>query len=277
MTQQQNFGRKWRVRIDDIETTELDVRFSVKRTVRREANTAELIIYNLSRDQIEQIRHAGRAQVEIHAGLGDREPTLIFLGQIVRNGLSASNTDTENIVSVRARDGGALGRMRSSRSWRSGTGLNAIAQSLAEDLGVGTGNLSEHTLTLPNGRSTTVGPMVLQGTALEAFDRTMRATGMSWSVQNGNLVIRPLVRTSIVEALVLSADTNLVGSPSQEERHKVACECLMIAGVEPGQLVRLESRFITGTYEIEECEYRGESAGKAWTIKCLLRPPRTQQ
>jgi hypothetical protein len=100
---------------------------------------------------------------------------------------------------------------------------------------------------------------------------------MSWSVQNGNLVIRPLVRTSVVEALVLSADTNLVGSPSQEERHKVACECLMIAGVEPGQLVRLESRFITGTYEIEECEYRGESAGKAWTIKCLLRPPRTQQ
>ena len=104
--------------------------------------------------------------------------------------------------------------------------------------------------------------------------RLCDSIGYTWSVQDGNLQLLPNGGALAREAILLSPDTGLVGSPEQGKHGVVKAKAFLVPGLVPGQTVQLQSRGTSGNYRIETAEYTGESRGTgpgSWGVEMHMR------
>ena len=268
------FGRRWTVQVGALQTSELDVKFKIKRRLAGRAGKCELDIFNLSAEHRAQAKAAGHPFVQIQAGF--REGTsLLFQGDARK--VDDIREDTTWTLKVTAGDGETA--IRSARvgdhgtpgSFTAGTGIAAVVQALAGAMGVGVGNaltaLQGSSVAFPSGT-------VVHGRASEELGRLCDSAGLLWSVQDGNLQLLPVNGALQREAILLSDASGLVGSPQQGKGGVVKATALLIPGLVPGQVVQLQSRGTNGVFRIETAEYVGESRGtgpKTWAAELTLR------
>ena len=273
------FNRKYSIQIGGIDVTHLDCKFSIKRHLRRSANECTLEVSNLKRGSIQKLERAEEIFIKIEAGyVDDQGLTLLFKGS-TKKGIQVRADGQGHTVTVTAKDGRRINNNTIRRSYDKQTSLQKVLEDLAEAMGVGTGNLSNFkndALTATNTKNFPEG-YVASGKAWVKFDSIVRRMGLRWSVQNGNIFLIKQKRTKFVAANLLNSNTGLLGSPSKDKVGKVNCTVLIQPGVEPGKLVKLESKFIEGTYEIQETRYEGETWGtnSKWDANLVLKPLRS--
>lgn len=274
------YNRIRRITVGNIDVSGFDTTFRIKSTLRRQSNTCELRIYNLTSEQATTIRNTENLRVEVAAGYkSDGEPTLLFLGE-AKDEVFIKTERTEIILDIKAHDGSSSLRSRTNRSYNPGVPVRQVLEDLASDLGVGIGNLNDFTdkpLVTTNQNRLSQG-FVASGPTWTVFDRVVRASGNRWSIQNGNIQILPQRRTNVVAGKLLNSSTGLLGSPTRDKNGKVQCRVLLQSGVEPGKLVRLQSRLIEGDFEVQETVYRGSTVGSNpdWFADLTLKPLSTR-
>lgn len=270
------FGRRWRVTVGTIASSDVAVRFKVTKTLSESANTAEIDVYNLSRDHRREIRSARRPPVRLEVGYRDIPPWIIFQGDSRRVDVLHDSQDW--ITKVTAGDGEhALRTARATRSFATDTRLDTVVRYFAEAIGVGAGNVSE---TLQGRGLDQLGDVfpsgfVASGRASMHLTTLLRSAGLTWSIQDGVLQVIPRGGALSRQAVRLASGSGLVGSPTVGKDRTVNAKALLQPDLVPGQRVQLESDVIDGLYRIEKAEYSGETRGNDWYADLVLREQTT--
>jgi hypothetical protein len=279
------FKRDWRVLLGTLDAGKIDLRFKAKRTTGAEPNKLELSVFNLTEaqrnDLARQRGSAGGAKrnplpIELYAGYAE-ETFLIFKGQahLVENHRDGSDWITE----IQALDGGvAYKTARINKSFAKGVSVKDVLKAAVGAMGIGQGNLAKFaSAQLQGGGSTYAAGTVLSGAASQELDGVVRSLGLRWSTQNGALQLQERGKPLDKAAVRLAPDSGLVGSPAalavdnKKTRGLSKARALLIAGLEPGRKVVVDSASLQGSYEIIETEYTGDTIGTDWHADLRLR------
>lgn len=266
----------------------LKINFSIEKDTTKESNKAKLEIYNLSESSRTAIEVADN-EVEIYAGYEDGA-VLCFRGTVTYG--YTKDSGTECITSLDLADGTvALRDSYCSLSYAPNTSAKTIIQRCATEMGVpvvygdDVGELENY----KNGFS-------FIGQAPECLTEVCNALGLSWSIQNNILNIILAGGTATNRGLVFSAQSGLVGLPERivqaeyksnkttpkrkakqkekkEEPRKKAgwrIETLLVPSVNPGDMVKVESKIVTGWFRVEKVRHNGDYNGQRWSSEMDL-------
>lgn len=108
---------------------------------------------------------------------------------------------------------------------------------------------------------------VVSGSAFREMNFICSSLGLSWSIQDGKLQIIQLGKALDGKAILLSASTGMIGSPTVDTDGVLTVTMLLAPDVFPGRKLVLDSQRLKGQYRIEVCEYQGDTYEKDWYIK----------
>ena len=262
----------------------LHIGFSIDKDTTKESNKAKLEIYNLS-DATRKKIEVPDTEVEIYAGYEKAGGAILAFKGSVTYGFTR-DAGTDCITTLDLADGTtAMRDSYCSLSYAPGTSAKTIIQRCANEMGVpvvygdDVGELESY----KNGFS-------YYGQADGALTEICNALGLSWSIQNNILNIILAGGTSTNRGLVFSPQSGLVGVPERivqaeyksnksnpkklqkekakkEEPRKKAgwkIQTLLVPSVNPGDMVKVESKWITGWFRVEKVSHRGDYNGTNW-------------
>ena len=262
----------------------LHIGFQIDKDTTKESNKAKLEIYNLS-DATRKKIEVPDTEVEIYAGYEKAGGAILAFKGSVTYGFTR-DAGTDCITTLDLADGTvALRDSYCSLSYAPGTSAKTIIQRCANEMGVpvvygdDVGELESY----KNGFS-------FYGQAKDALTEICNALGLSWSIQNNILNIILAGGTSTNRGLVFSPQSGLVGVPERitqaeyksnksnpkktqkekakkEEPRKKAgwkINTLLVPSVNPADMVKVESKWITGWFRVEKVSHRGDYNGNNW-------------
>lgn len=216
-------------------------------------NSAEIDIYNLTRDSISRAQEKGAA-IRLFAGYST--PRLIFAGPINRGGAVMTKQGPDRILSIEAKDGGiAYQAARINKTFDRGMSLQNVFDALAEETGLPLGAVE-----IPDGAQLTQG-VTLTGRVSDALDRLATMTSAEWSIQQGELQFLPRGQTTPDQAVLVSSapgSRNLIGSPAPGN-DGLEVRALLDGRLKPGRRIKLKSDQFEGVYRIRQVEHALDS------------------
>lgn len=279
------FGRAYRVLINnELEITGLHVSFAVRRSFKPEPDTLELNIYNLNEDHRGQLQKQKVVPVQLEAGYAPPSELSAGAGAALDDiGVGAQSSlpvlfkgDLREVASTRegpdwvttisSGDGDKAKKKRLHKSFGPGATLSFAIAQIASELGVGVGELPVDAQTMKlfkRGRSFQSG-VVLSGNGFWQLTRMLDAAEFEWTIQGGRIVVLEKGTSVRGQAVLLSPETGLVGSPSPSSDHRVKFRALLQPDLVPGRQAKFEARHVTGYYRIETVSYTGDMAGGDW-------------
>lgn len=268
---QELFERRCTVVVDTLELQGFDVSFEVVKTLKPEPNTCDVSVYNLTASHRAQLQELSEVKgrptqgipCRIEAGYASGT-SLIWLGDLREVETRYESPDWVTRVSSGDGEKGWK-NARDHVSFGPRTPLDTALRAMARALGVGEGNLSKFVAKLKQaGVASFPHGTVLSGATSRELRDFARSAGLEVSIQDGALQF--LDRGAVLEgdALYLSPQTGLIGSPSVDNKGVLTCECLMVPDVRPGRLLVMESAGVKGGYRITRATCRGQTDGEAW-------------
>lgn len=259
----QLFRRVIDVTVGTIALKSLDCQFQITKTLKPEPNTCELRIFNLNPTNRQALESAATVPVRVDAGYLDQVST-IFLGDL-RQALTMKD-GPDWVTTLTTGDGEkAVRTSRVNISVSKKTTADAVLKQIATALGVLPGNLNEAAAKLRANQIFTQGT-VISGNAAREMTAICKSLGLTWSVQDGKLQILELKKALDGEAILLSAATGLVDSPSVDNDGVLSATMLLTPDVFPGRKLVLDSLRLKGQYRIESCRYTGDTQSADWYI-----------
>lgn len=262
----------------------LHIGFQIDKDTTKESNKAKLEIYNLSDATCKKIE-VPDTEVEIYAGYERAGGAVLAFKGTVTYGFTR-DAGTDCITTLDLADGTvALRDSYCSLSYAPGTSAKTIIQRCANEMGVPVvyGDEVGELESYKNGFS-------FIGQAKNALTEICDALGLSWSIQNNILNIILAGGTSTNRGLVFSPQSGLVGVPerivqaeyksnksnpkkTQKEKAKKndprkkagwKINTLLVPSVNPADMVKVESKWITGWFRVEKVAHRGDYNGTNW-------------
>ncbi len=270
------YDRQWALQIGGLDLSDLDIAFKVARSVRREPNTAEIQIWNLSRTSRATVEAGGT--LVLRAGYED--PPVLFRGD--SRAVETSREADDWVTTIWARDGGrAYSEARIARAYAAGTACATPLRDALAEMEIGEGNLEEYTqaFRLRNGAARFEDGYVAAGPCRRVVNDLVRAAGLRWSVQNGALQLMSRDQPLQSRSVVLSSDSGLIESPTWDERGRLTrgrrgiltAKALIQPGLDPGRKVFVDSEHVTGHFEIDAGTWAGGTRENDWAATLSLR------
>lgn len=268
------FGRQLTVTVGTHRITGLDMAFRIVQSTNAEPNKCEVTIWNLNADSRAALEPSTQTPVpvEILAGYTSNAE-LVFKGNLRTSGSVKKGADW--ITTLKSGDGEAAFRTaRINESFAPGTPIRTVLQRVAQSFGLGLGDslaridgatMRESLTEFGKGR-------VVSGLSKDIFDRFIKAHGLEWSIQDGVIQVLPRGQASNAPAVLLRANTGLIGSPEAGENGVVKFTSLLQPSIRPGRKIRLESTQLTGFYRVEKATHYGDKAGSPWYTDIEGRP-----
>jgi hypothetical protein len=250
-----------------IEITDLRIEFSIRKTLKKEPNTGEIRITNLSPSVRASLQKKG-VRVRLEVGYRDAGLSQIFSGDARTIDHVRQGADWVTVIHLG--DGERAWQFaRVNESFGPGTPKSDVVRRVAESLGVDTGNVAKQiadiTGTFDQG-------FAVSGSASRAFDQVIRAVELEWSFQDGALqLLRP---GQALESTVpdITPSSGLIGSPEMGSPPKKGKPALikfdaLLTPVKPGGKVKLKSDRYDGFVRVVGVEFVGDTAGGPWYSK----------
>ena len=256
------FQRSVRLIAGDLLVDNLRVQFRVKKTLSKEPNECEAVLYNLSESSRSRLQAKG-ARLILEAGYG-AERAQIFSGDARQ--IDHVHDGANWLTKLQCGDGERAYRYeRVNESFRAGTSRSAVFRRLAEATGL---DIREALVTAAERLTDqfTQGYAAL-GRVSSELDRVLKGTGLEWSIQDGRLQALPEGGVTKDAAVALSADTGLIGSPAYgtpqttRGRRTLRLKSLLQSALRPGGKVRLVSDTAKGYFRVLEVVHAGDTHG----------------
>jgi hypothetical protein len=279
--------------------SELHFRFVVRAADVETPNTLTVRVWNVAPDVVARIRNpdfAGETgpgpRVKLQAGY-EGNLAIIFDGTIKQT-RSGKENPTDTYFDILAGDGDrpyneALIRAVIAAGPLQGQARFDAIKKAFEDAGAATGGYIPPIVfpVAPRGR-------VLFGMARDGMRDLADSLGMSWSIQNGQLQLLPRQGYLPGQAVVLNAQTGLIGRPEQTE-NGIRAKCLLNPLIRIGGLVQIDNKSINqttireqgfpqytsfslpapvtdeGVYRVYVADHFGDTRGQEWysDLTCL--------
>jgi len=245
------------------------ISFRVDKTATRTINSATVDLYNLGESTREEISGT-QNKIIVNAGYAESAGSMeIFRGDVDR--FQHIINPPDRISHIEAGDGEkVLRQTRIALSFSPGASATEILEEIASKLpGISAG---EFTITTDkeyaNGWS-------FVGLAADALDRVAQSLDASWSIQNNEIQIVPQLGNNQTEAILLSPESGLLGSPEYIEAIENNLDgvqrpsgwrlrCLLQPQIIPRGIVSVQSEEVNGNYTVETVLHRGDTHGYEW-------------
>lgn len=309
------FRRTYRVLVqytatEAVDVSGLDVEFKILRSLKPTPNRATIVVWNLSPDKRAALLKRNKPNgpngadvpifVQVEAGYQGNN-TVLLSADMRQVASRREGTDWKTTLALD--DGGAA--VRAARMpnggvcFAQGTPISQVLFQTCKALGIGLGNAAQFSTTADIFGWNKVLPhqLTLKGPAFDCLKRIVASIGATFSIQGGVLQLLPKGKAWAQDAILLTPDTGLLGSPEAAMDSTVSlgfakeasgrpstpstpspknpgilrCEAMLIPGLVPGRVVRLESDAYNDNYEISEVEYVGQSWGRDWKAVMVLR------
>lgn len=272
------FSRRCVVAVDSVLVDGLHVVFKVTKTLTKHPNTCDIKISNLSQSTRNQLKKK-HAKVILSAGYKDTIAQ-IFSGS--SRTIDHERDKAEWVTHIQCGDGEVqYAYKRVSESFPPGARVGDIIKKLAGSMGVDPGNVLAQVAA--GGFRGSIDQFaqgyVAHGKASTELTKILRTAGFDWSLQDGALQVLRQNATSKRQAVLLSPDTGLVGSPSHGAPNKkgkpsvMTAKSLLQPQFRPGGQVQIKSQSIPGGfYRLEKVEHSGDTAGGDWYSNLEGRP-----
>lgn len=268
-----------------LDLSALRIRFSTRKGDLQTPNSAEIRVYNLSENTVQQIQREF-TRVMLQAGYEDNFG-VIFLGNIKQLRRGREN-GTDTFLDIFAGDGDAAYNFATvNRTLAAGaTNRDRIGACTAAMGGYG---VSEGIIpetggpTLPRGQ-------VMYGMARSHMRRAAQSGDMSWSIQDGKVTMVPRNGYISSGAVVLTAKTGLIGTPEQTQ-DGIRAQSLLNPQIQIGRRVKIDNKSILqakkdmsytainmtprvsndGFYRVLIADCEGDTHGTEWytNITCI--------
>lgn len=289
--------RRVRVAVDSFLISDLRVQFRVVKHLRRQPNTCDITISNLSQNSRAALQKKKRVKVILEAGYLSNIAQ-IFAGEsrFVDQVLDHATWNTK----IECGDGErAYSYARVAESFKPGTKVSDVVEAVAKQMGATvTGHIDELRATpeqFLNG-------FVAFGKTANELDTLLRSLGFTWSMQDGQVQVLQDAVASGEPVIRLAPDTGLIGSPEHGSPDKdvplpqvstsaedvdfsfaakkkqgpavLKVRSLLQPGLRPGRRVQVQSRDVNGIFRIEQVTHSGDTAGGDWysDLECYPAP-----
>ena len=269
--------------------SELRFTFNVKAADLQTPNAATIRVFNLSDGTSNEVQNE-YTKVTLQAGYEETGIGVIFEGEIkqIRRGREDSKTRYLDIVAADGDPQLNFGVINIALA--AGASHADQIKALSTAMGAPIGYMPDLTTgQLPRGKA-------LYGMARDHLRMICDSAGLTYSIQNGKLIFLPLNGFKPGEAVVLNAQTGMVGWPEQTE-NGIKVRCLINPQLEIGCKLQLDNKSIVqalqdpslqgqlafanlqasvplnddGLYRIYVLEHVGDTRGNDWysDIICL--------
>ena len=259
-----------------IEFSDLQCVFSVDKTNETHPDKCDLKLYNVSEESLTQFLIEDNI-VELYAGYGD-ELSHLFTGQI--DVVSTEMQGADIVVSMTFSDGRiAMVETVTDEHFAAGSTLDDVLRGLSTKLGFayvsnngGLGDNRGLNYRFPRGISVT-------GNVKNWINSTIKGHDIQYFVSNKVAYAIPVNSPVGSEvAPIFTPETGLIGSPnkknvtskvnkkkkSKDVREGVEFKALLSPGVAIGTLVKVESRYVNGIYQVTSVKHSGDYRGSSW-------------
>ena len=277
------FNRNYRLEIEGngvlTTITQLRIQFLCKKNRATTANELTVKVYNPNQDTINQCLVSGSV-VRLYAGYND-EIKLIAQSQITTATPIYEGVDI--ILNLECLDGvESIRKTKVSISFQAGSTVKQVLNALVEYLQIPLKVAPDVDLNkkFNNGYSFAGGV----GTALdEVTDRAFA----KWAMQDGTLLIIGQSGTTNTNAVLLTPDTGMIGTPMPIEdtvnslevgeiRRGWKVKSLLQGDINPADIIAIESRFVNGKFVIESVEHKGDTHSNEWFSEVICYNNETQ-
>lgn len=255
----------------------LRLAFNIEKGDYETQNNSTIRIWNLGKEH-RDVLSTPNCYIYLYGGYGKLLP-MLTQGMVARtiDTLEGGDLVTElEIVDIRRTIRDTYVRLSFQESINGKYIINKTveAMGLKEDEWIGQ-NL--RFMTYPNG-------FAFVGPALKALERVCIDSGYVCTILNGDINIHKRGEVTATRAIVLSAETGLIGNPRKLiETNNGAyylrgweVEFMLNGAIDLGSWIRLESPFIKegfGYYEVVELRMTGDSMGDEWKCQAKLQDP----
>ncbi len=255
------FGRRFRLEIGSktagIAIDALRVAFEITKSIDAKPNPGKIDVWNLSREHMNRILSGEFNLVKLWVGYDTLR--VVYAGDIVKKTVARDGLDF--ITSLECGDGHT--------DYQNSLVLTTLAAGSSEQDAYDAAakamkNTKPGAFELPNKR-TLPRARVLTGNARDVLGRVALNNKADWSVQDGELIMVPADKVLPDEAVVLSQETGMVGSPEATDNGlELSCLCNPVLKV--GGLVRVQSilEYFNGDYKIVHLQHKGDAIGGDW-------------
>lgn len=255
---------------DEVATI-LRVTFKVTRSGKKEPNKAEVTLYNLKEDNRTALQEKNQA-TSLEAGYRDNI-SQIFSGDLE---FAQNKHDGKDWI-TKLQSGDSSTAYKASRintSLKGPAKIGDVLRTAAQAMGIGVGNLEE---TITNGSLRGdlvefVNGIVLSGKAELNVDKIAKSMGLTWSMQDGNMLFLGPTQFVGDRAVLLSPGSGLVGSPEAGEDGVLSVRALLQPDLLPGQRVQIKTKQVDGYFRIEKTVFTGDTRGKDWYADMECKP-----
>lgn len=295
------FTRYVSIQAGEILLNGLDATFSIEKNMQAEPNTCELRIYNLSADNRKALQSLKSVLVEIkagYAGLVNAKPTpldtltsnlissasyikpynpdtdfRIFKGDVVQ--IFSQKEGPDWVTTLRTADGlNSRQQSRFNKTFKKSTQikdlLKQVFQSLAVDVVAATKKILSGQI--PGVDATILNSHTVYGAAHAEIEKHFKKLNVSGFIEDNQLIILKPKETLGVDAVRLTPDTGLIGSPELTHDGLLKCRSLIRPEIRLGHQLKVESEYFTGTYRIERLSYSGSTWDNEWYIDIEATP-----
>jgi hypothetical protein len=266
-----SFVTKPLTRGEQIEITDLRIKFKVERSLTKTPNQADVYIYNLAESTRADFEVKPLA-VQISAGF-DGEAQLLFDGDL-RFGMSEQDGPTWSTLLQLGDGDRAYSNARINKSYKDGTTYRTVLTDVAHSMGV---ELPARLAADP-----ALDVQFRTGESAFGYSRDVLSRilpfGYHWSFQSGNLEVLRDDQLSSTTAILVDKDHGLIGTPkfgtpprSGKPPH-VTVKCQINPEIVPGCLVNLVSRNKSGFFRAEKVRHLGDTHGNEWRTEIEIKP-----
>ena len=247
--------------------TGLRIEFKVHKSKKKEPNTLDLKITNLSKQTRDQLTGKG-VPVILSAGYVGTQ-AVIFSGE-ARTIDHVDQGHGEWFTHVQCGDGErAFGFAEFRATFAKGAAFGDVLKACAQSLSPNLGNLSDvlsGNLPIANfARGYTAA-----GKSKEIMDALTKSVGYTWSVQDGAFAFVKVGAASSAKAIKISTATGMVGSPDHAAPEKkggkpiLKVKVLLQPSIKCGSVIDVEASGIRGQFTVDEVTHTGDSHGLPW-------------
>lgn len=244
----------------------LRVVFKVTKTIGKQPNVAEVVIYNLAPETRGKLQTKG-VRLILEAGYRATGYALLFVGDVrtvdpVRDGADWKTT-------VKCGDGERSFRYaRASESFAGGATIGDVVRYCVAQLGLALGNSAEQATKL---KTILSHGWTVHGAASTELDRALRSVGYRYSIQDGTVQILAPGESAEQTIPELDEDHGLIGSPqlgSPDKKGKpptLRFRSLLLPQARPGGRVRINTvRYRGVIFRSQKVVHDGDTHGGNW-------------
>lgn len=260
----------------------LHISFSIERTDSQTLNTSKITIWNLSQKHINTLMR-DNCQIILNAGYGNGMPC-IFKGTVTNAVTELDGAD--RATEIEAVDGFAeVKDTYITLSYRGSVDTHTLIEACAENLGMSVVYSSSAVVKAKQTKLSSGYSEV--GSAKNVLTKVCTLAGLRWTIQNGVLQVQKTGESVSNAVHRISPETGLIGVPkkiynsavtSGEDTGSTLQDSLfgyevvyfMNGNINVNDLVKLESRIVTGVFRVYKLQVDGDNLAGDWQCTAQL-------